>query len=181
MLEINTKEDEFYDHRTNTFIQIPACTLTLEHSLISLAKWESKWHMPYFDPNITRTSAQDLDYIRCMVVGNIKSEYVFKALSLENIIKIRDYIKDPMTATTFQQKSKSKTKKEVTTAETLYAHMFAHSIPIECQKWHLNRLLTLLRVCDLQNAPREKMTKKQTAQWNAEQNAARKAKYNTRG
>lgn len=181
MLEINTTEDEFYEPRTNKFIQIPACTLTLEHSLISLAKWESKWHVPYFDNTIAKTTAQDLDYIRCMVVGNIKSEHVFKVLSVENIIKIRDYIKNPMTATTFQKKSVGKTKKEVTTAETLYAHMFAHSLPIECQKWHLNRLLTLLKVCDLQNAPREKMTKKQTAQWNAEQNAARKAKYNTRG
>lgn len=181
MLEITTIEDEFYDSRTNKFIHIPACTLTLEHSLISLAKWESKWHIPYFDNNVQKTSAQELDYIRCMVIGNLKSEYVLQALSINNILEIRDYIKNPMTATTFQKKARGKVKKEVTTAETLYAHMFSHGVSIECQKWHLNRLLTLLRVCDLQNAPREKMTKKQTAQWNAEQNAARKAKYNTRG
>lgn len=181
MLEITTMEDEFYEPRTNKFIQIPACTLILEHSLISLAKWESKWHMPYFDTN-KKTSAQDLDYIRCMVIGSIKNEYVFQALSLNNIIRIKEYIKDPMTATTFQQrKSGGKMRKESVTAETIYARMFEHSVSMECQKWHLNRLLTLLRVCDLQNAPREKMTKKQTAQWNAEQNAARKAKYNTRG
>lgn len=180
MLEITTLEDEFYDPRTNKFIQIPACTLTLEHSLISLAKWESKWHIPYFGTT-PKTAAQDLDYIRCMVIGTVKSRYVFDALSIENILAIQKYIKDPMTATTFNTKGSGKSRKEVTTAETIYAHMFAHSIPMECQKWHLNRLLTLLRVCDLQNTPREKMTKKQTAQWNAEQNAARKAKYNTRG
>ena len=181
MLEINTMEDEFYDANTNTFIQIPACKLTLEHSLISLAKWEPKWHIPYYDNNTQKTSAQDLDYIRCMVIGNVPNEYVFQTLSLDNILKIKEYIKNPMTATTFQKKAGGKVRKEVTTAETLYAHMFSHGIPLECQKWHLNRLLTLLRVCDLQNSPREKMTKKQTAQWNAEQNAARKAKYNTRG
>lgn len=179
MLEITTMEDEFYEPKTNKFIQIPACTLTLEHSLISLAKWESKWHMPYFDTN--KTPAQDLDYIRCMVIGNIRNDHVFETLSLDNIIKIRGYIKDPMTATTFNKKSGGKSKKEIVTAETIYAHMFSHSVPIECQKWHLNRLLTLLRVCDLRNTPREKMTKQQTAKWNAEQNAARKAKYNTRG
>lgn len=180
MLEINTMEDEFYDSRINKFIQIPACTFILEHSLISLAKWESKWHIPYFD-NTQKTPIQDLDYIRCMVIGNIKNEHVFNNLSSENIIRIRDYIDNPMTATTFNKKSNGKTRKSVTTAETIYAHMFANSIPLECQKWHLNRLLTLLRVCDLQNSPREKMSKKQTAAWNAEQNAARRSRLNTRG
>lgn len=180
MLEINTLEDEIYNQQTNKFIKVPSCTLILEHSLISLAKWESKWQIPYFD-TIQKTPTQDLDYIRCMVIGNIKDENVFNTLSLENIITIRDYIKEPMTATTFQKKGTSRNRKEVTTAETIYARMFEHSVSIECQKWHLNRLLTLLRVCDLQNAPREKMSKKQTASWNAEQNAARRAKYNTRG
>lgn len=180
MLELTILEDEVYDQKTNKFIQIPACTLTLEHSLISIAKWESKWHISYFD-TAQKTMEQDLDYIKCMVVGNIKNNFSFKVLSEKNILEIRDYIKNPMTATTFHKKSTSKAKKEITTAETLYAHMFAHSIPMECQKWHLNRLLTLLRVCDLQNSPREKMSKKQTAAWNAEQNAARRAKYNTKG
>jgi hypothetical protein len=181
MLEITVKENEFYDQNTNKFITIPECTLTLEHSLISLAKWESKWQIPYFDDN-KKTPAQDLDYIRCMVVGNVKNEHVFKALSFDDVMQIQKYINAPMTATTFRKNTKTtKPKKEVMTAEVIYAHMFAHSIPVECQKWHLNRLLTLLKVCDLQNAPKEKMSKKQTALWNAEQNAARKAKYNTRG
>lgn len=181
MLDITTIEDEFYDPINNKFIQIPSCTITLEHSLISLAKWESKWGIPYFDTTTKRTPNQDLDYIRCMVVGQIKNEYVFEALSLDNILKIQDYIKSPMTATTFSKNRDNKVKKEIITAEVIYARMFAHDIPIECQKWHLNRLLTLIRVCDLQNSPREKMSKKQTALWNAEQNAARRAKLNTRG
>ena len=180
MLEIITKEDEFYQPNINKFIQIPSCTLTLEHSLISLAKWESRWQIPYFDNN-KKTTAQDLDYIRCMVIGNVKNEHVFETLSVEDIIRIKEYIASPMTATTFQKKSRGNSRKEIMTAEVIYAHMFAHNIPIECQKWHLNRLLTLLRVCDLQNAPKEKMSKKQTALWNAQQNEARRAKYNTRG
>ena len=181
MLEIITREDEFYDQRTNKFIAIPSYTLVLEHSLISLAKWESKWHEPYFGTK-PKTPEQELDYIRCMVIGNVKDPRVFNALSTENIIAIRAYIANPMTATTFQKrKNEQVRKKDVITAEVLYSRMFIHGISIECQKWHLNRLLTLIRVCDLQNAPKEKMTKKQTAQRNAELNAARRAKYNTRG
>jgi hypothetical protein len=181
MLELIVHEKEFYQQDTNKFIQIPECTLTLEHSLISLAKWESKWAIPYFS-EIPKTPKQDLDYIRCMVVGNIKDNRIFEALSATDIHKIQKYIAAPMTATTFTTPTKkSSPKKEVMTAEVIYAHMFAHRISIECQKWHLNRLLTLLKVCDLQNAPKEKLSKKQTAMWNAEQNAARRAKYNTRG
>lgn len=180
MLEIDVFESEIYIPKSNRFVTIPACTLTLEHSLISLAKWESKWNIPYLD-NTQKTPAQNLDYIRCMVIGKISNDSIFEVLSQDNIIKITEYINAPMTATTFQKRSNKKVKKEVITAETLYARMFAHGIPMECQKWHLNRLLTLLHVCDLQNAPREKMSKQQTASWNAQQNAARRAKYNTRG
>jgi len=181
MLELKVKEKEFFDTSTNKFIQIPECTLTLEHSLMSLAKWEAKWKIPYYDTN-TKTPVQDLDYIRCMVVGTVKNEAVFQALEYEDIMKIQEYMADPMTATTFKTNAqKTKQKREIMTAELIYSHMFAHSIPIECQKWHLNRLLTLIKVCNLQSGPKEKMTKKQTTQWNAEQNAARRAKYNTRG
>ena len=181
MLEITTMEDEFFDQTTNRFIPIPACTLTLEHSLISLAKWESKWCIPYFGEG-NKTEVQELDYIRCMTIGNTPNINIYKALTVEDITTIRDYINHPMTATTFQKrKNEQVRKKDVITAEVLYSRMFIHGISIECQKWHLNRLLTLIRVCDLQNAPKEKMTKNQTAQRNAELNAARRAKYNTRG
>lgn len=181
MLEIIIKEDEIYEPRLNRFIKIPHCTLTLEHSLISLAKWESKWHIPYLTDN-KKTAEQELDYIRCMVIGNIPSEYIFATLSVEDILKIKDYIDDSMTATTFSKNSnQKKTKKEVTTAEVIYSRMCENNIPIECQKWHLNRLLTLIRVCDLNNGPKEKMSKKDTASWMAQQNAARRAKFNSKG
>lgn len=182
MLELNIQEKELYHQETNKFIIISACTLTLEHSLISLSKWESKWQMAYFGKQ-EKTQNQDLDYIRCMVIGTIKDTRIFENLTFEELQEVQNYISAPMTATTFRTptNTKSTNKKDVMTAEVIYAHMFAHHIPIECQKWHLNRLLALLKVCDLQNSPKEKMSKKQTAMWNAEQNAARRAKHNTRG
>ena len=179
MLEITVPANEFYHPGQNKFITTPSCVLSLEHSLISVAKWESKWHIPYLNAT-KRTTAQELDYIRCMTIGSVKNDYVFSALSSDNINQIRNYIDDTMTATTFK-KSQNSISKQVVTAEILYCRMFANNIPMECQKWHLNRLLTLVRVCDTKNSPPSKMNKKQTAAHYAEQNALRRAQYNTKG
>ena len=117
-----------------------------------------------------------------MVVGQIKDPTIFDSLSNEELYTIQKYIESPMTATTLPTKvKKGNSKKEIMTAEVLYARMFAHSIPMECQKWHLNRLSTLIKVCDLQNSPPDKMSKKESTEWVMVQNEARKAKYNTRG
>lgn len=180
MLEIVVQANEIYHPAQNRFISLPSCVLTLEHSLISIAKWESKWHTPYLNAK-KRSAEQELDYIRCMVIGSVKNDYVFSILSAENIAQIRNYIDNPMTATTFSKKSSSLKNKEVVTAEILYCRMFTNNIPMECQKWHLNRLLTLIRVCDAKSGPPSKMNKRQTAAHYAEQNALRRAKYNTRG
>lgn len=179
MLEIIIEAKEFYNQQQNRFVTTQPCTLTLEHSLISLAKWESKWHIPYLR-DVEKTAEQELDYIRCMIIGSVPNEDILKALSVENILEIKSYIDNPMTATTFSKKS-GKTEKKVITSEVIYARMFANNIPMECQKWHLTRLFTLLRVCDLDNAPKQKMTKRETSAYYAEQNAARRAKYNSRG
>lgn len=179
MLELTVPENEFYFPAENRFIAVPETTLTLEHSLISLAKWEAKWHVPYLNAK-KRTPEQELDYIKCMHIGSIKNDYVFSSLTNDNIKQIRSYIDNPMTATTFPKKQRS-VSKEVVTAEVLYGRMFANNIPMECQKWHLNRLLTLIRLCDLKNSPRSKMSKRETAAYYAEQNALRRAKYNTKG
>lgn len=179
MLEITVPANEMYHYGQNRFINIPSCVLTLEHSLMSVAKWEAKWHTPYLNAK-KRSTEQEMDYIRCMVVGPIKNDYVLSGLSAENIVQIRAYIDDTMTATTFSKVSHS-TSKEVVTAEILYCRMFANNIPMECQKWHLNRLIALIRVCDIKNGPQSKMNKRETATHYAEQNALRKAKYNTKG
>lgn len=181
MLEIIIEAKEFYNQQQNKFVTTQPCTLTLEHSLISLAKWESKWHIPYLS-DVEKTAEQELDYIRCMIIGSVPNEDILKALSVDNVLEIKAYIDDPMTATVFSKnKNQKKMKREVITAEVIYSRMFENNIPIECQKWHLNRLLTLIRVCDLNNSPKQKMTKKETSSYYAEQNAARRAKYNSRG
>ena len=181
MLEITTPESEVFYPSKGLFVTIPSCVLTLEHSLISLAKWESKWRIPYLN-NSKLTREQDLDYIKCMVIGTVKDERVFEALTAENFSKIRDYMEQPMTAATFTNRGNSpKNPKKIITAEVIYCRMFANNIPMECQKWHLNRLLALLRACEITNGPPEKMSKRQTAMRNAELNAARRAKYSTRG
>lgn len=179
MLEIIIEAKEFYNQQQNRFVTTQPCTLTLEHSLISLAKWESKWHIPYLS-DVEKTAEQELDYIRCMIIGSVPNEDILKALSVENILEIKSYIDDPMTATTFSKKG-GKTEKKAITAEVIYARMFTHNIPMECQKWHLTRLFTLLRVCDLDSGPKQKMTKRETSAYYAEQNAARRAKFNSRG
>lgn len=179
MLEIIIEAKEFYNQQQNKFVTTQPCTLTLEHSLISLAKWESKWHIPYLS-DVEKTAEQELDYIRCMIIGNVPNEDILKALSVDNVLTIKEYIDNPMTATTFSKKG-GKTEKKAITAEVIYARMFTHNIPMECQKWHLTRLFTLLRVCDLDNAPKQKMTKRETSAYYAEQNEARRAKYNSRG
>ena len=180
MLELIIPTTEVYQAWNNRFVDIPSCVLTLEHSLISVAKWESKWHIPYL--NAKKTTAQELDYIRCMAIGPVKDDRIFSALSNEHIDQIRTYIDDVMTATTFSERGSSKKmSKEIVTAEILYYRMFINDIPMECQKWHLNRLLTLIRVCDTKNSSPTKMNKRETASRYAEQNALRKAKYNTKG
>lgn len=180
MLEIITLEDEVFLPKENKFITVPSTVITLEHSLISIAKWESKWHIPYLSDK-PRTHAQEIDYFRCMAINNVKNDKVFELLSTENVSLIIDYINNPMTATVFSKRGAAKGRKEIITAETIYYRMFMHNIPIECQKWHLNRLLTLIRVFDLNSSPKSKMSKQQTAQWNAQQNAARRARLNSRG
>ena len=179
MLEIIVPANEIYLPAENRFVAIPSCTLTLEHSLISIAKWEAKWHTPYLNAK-KRSSAQEFDYIRCMVVGPVKNDYVFSVLTPENIAQIRAYMEESMTATTFSKGQRS-TSREVVTAEILYCRMFANNIPMECQKWHLNRLLTLIRVCSIKNAPSKKMGKNSILSRNAQLNAARRQQLNTRG
>lgn len=180
MLEIIVPENELYISNKNKFVTVQSCVLSLEHSLISVAKWESKWHIPYLN-STKRTVTQEMDYIRCMVIGPIKNDYTFSALSPDNMNQIRNYIDDAMTATTFSKTPPSSKNRQIVTAEVLYSRMFANNIPMECQKWHLNRLLTLIRVCDTMNNPPGKKNKKETASRYAEQNALRRAQHNTKG
>lgn len=152
----------------------------MEHSLISISKWEAKWKKPYFSED--KTLEEVLDYFRCMTVTPQKVDpIVYRSLSKENIERISEYINDPMTATTIKEVKKSN-RREIITSEIIYYWMIAQQIPIEFEKWHINRLMTLIKVCAIKNDPNQKkMSRSAIAKQNRALNKARRAKYGTRG
>lgn len=180
MLYIEVPPGEFWDELNQCFIDFPGQKLQLEHSLVSISKWESKWKKPFLSET-PKTEEETRDYIRCMTLTqNVKPETYF-CLSGRNIDLINKYIDDPMTATTFSNLNEKHHKKEVITSEVIYYWMIANNVPMECQKWHLNRLLTLIQVCSLKSQPPKKMSKAATAKQYSALNAARRKKFNTRG
>lgn len=157
-------------------------TLQLEHSLVSLQKWESKWCKPFIS-NAEKTPEEVMDYIKCMTINkNIKDD-VYNRLTKKNIDDIHNYIQAPMTATTFSQNGKSggKTSNERITAELVYYWMIAYNIPQEYKTWHLNQLLTLIRICSIKNQPPKKMSKSDVLHNYAARNAARRKQLGTTG
>ena len=152
----------------------------MEHSLVSLSKWESKWKKAFLSKK-EKTYEETIDYIRCMTVTQNVDPDVYKYLSAENIKQINEYINDPMTATTFSESKQSGGNHEILTAEVIYYYMIASNIPFECQKWHLNKLLTLIRVCSIKNQPPKKMGREELLKRNNALNAARRKKFNTKG
>lgn len=185
MLEIEINSGECFDSDKNEFIKIKPITLQLEHSLISISKWESKWHKPFIQSSNNLKKDEIIDYIKCMTISPGKlDDTVYYFLSQKNINDIIDYIRNPMTATWFKEDEKKSRSKDIITSELIYYWMVALQIPFECQKWHLNRLLTLIRVCNAKNEesnPNRKLNKKDLMSRNAALNAQRKAKLHTRG
>lgn len=176
MLKITIPSVEQYDEDKNEFVNSKEQSLQLEHSLVSLSKWESKWNKPFLSKG-KKTIEETIDYVRCMTTTQNVDYDVYKFLSTENLQQVEEYIEAEMTATTFSNKDK-KINREVITAEIIYYWMIALNIPFECQKWHLNRLLTLINVCSIKNNPPKKMSKKELATRNASLNAARKQAMN---
>ena len=187
MLQITVpakKATELWDERTETFIEVPGTNeqvLQLEHSLVSISKWESKWCKPFLSDQ-GKSYEETLDYIRCMTITqNVNSE-VYNHLSASNIEKINEYIAAPMTATTFSNNKKGKNNREIVTAEVIYYWMVALQIPFDpCQKWHLNKLLTLIRVCNEKNQPPKKKSNREILSQNAALNMARRKQLNSKG
>lgn len=180
MLQITIPATEQFNEETNEFVTTKAQTLQLEHSLISLSKWESKWCKSFIDSK-NKTNEETLDYVRCMTLtSNVKPE-VYQCLTQQNIEDINAYIDAPMTATVFNDMGDKGGKKDVITSELIYYWMIANNIPFECEKWHLNRLITLIRVCNIKNTPPKKMSKRDIMSRNAALNAARRQQMNSRG
>ena len=182
MLEIKVKGAEFWNDEIEEFVIVEPCTLMLEHSLISLSKWESKWKKPFLN-NDAKTVEETRDYVRCMTINKNVTDSTYLALTSYDLKKINEYIGDTMTATTFHTRDgKSKGGRgEIMTAEVIYFYMISFGIPFECEKWHLNRLLTLIKVCNIKNAPKQKMSKAAAAKQQRALNAQRRAKSGSRG
>ena len=188
MLQITipaTKETELWDERVEKFVRVPGTkeqTLQLEHSLVSLSKWESKWNKAFLTKR-EKTYEETVDYIKCMTITQNVDPEVYYHVTQDNIRAVNEYIAAPMTATCLpEDKSKKGINHETTTAELIYYWMIALQIPFDpCQKWHLNRLLTLIQVCNIKNSPPKKRSRRDIMSQNAALNAARKKQLNTRG
>lgn len=179
MLKITISSSELFDERTNRFITVKGRELQLEHSLVSVSKWESKWKKPFLGDK-PKTREETIDYIRCMTITQNVDPSVYLGISDRNIQDVNAYIDDPMTATTFKNRTR-KSNRQIVTSEIIYYWMISLEIPMECQKWHLNRLLTLIRVCDEKNQPGKKKSRKEIMAENRALNQMRKAKSGTRG
>lgn len=179
MLQITIPACEFWDEQKEEFVQTKEQTLKLEHSLVSLSKWEAKWNKPFL-ANKEKTVEETIDYVKCMTITqNVKPE-VYSRLTSENMSQIINYIEAPMTATWFNDQESS-ISREVITSEIIYYWMIALNIPFECEKWHINRLLTLIKVCTIKNQPEKKMSTSEILRRNAALNEARKKQLNTSG
>lgn len=179
MLTITVPGAEYFNPKTEEFIYTKDQILTLEHSLVSLSKWESKWQIAFLSSE-QKTNEQMIDYIRCMTLTQNVNPEVYTRLTEQNIKDINDYIDSPMTATTFSDTNTARSREKIT-AEIIYYWMIAQNIPFECQKWHLNRLLALIKVCSIKNAPPKKMTRSETINRNRALNEARRKSLGTKG
>ena len=181
MLKIIIPTIELFDESKEEFIMIDETILQLEHSLVSLSKWESNWNKPFLTKE-KKTIEETIDYIKCMtVLPESVNNVVYDYLSNSNIELITKYIESNMTATRFSNENKTYNR-EIITAEVIYYWMIALNIPMECQNWHLDRLLTLIKVCNIHNdSSHNKISSRELANRNAALNAARKKSLNSEG
>lgn len=180
MLQLEIPERELFDELTSEFIYYKKETLQLEHSLVSLSKWESTWRKPFLSKD-PKTIEEMVDYIKCMTITqNVKPE-AYLYLPQEVFKNVDTYINLPMTATWFNENENAPKNREIITSEIIYYWMIAHQIPMECQKWHLNRLLTLIRVCNLKSQPPKKQGRKEAMSKRAALNQARRSQHHTKG
>ena len=181
MLQLIVGSDqEFFNEETGEFINVKPQKLMLEHSLLSISKWEAKWKKPFFSEK-EMSPAMFKDYIKCMTVTPNVNPLLYESLTYKNLNTIREYMQDSMTATTIRHNGGPKNSR-VLTSELIYYWMFALSIPIECEKWHFNRLMTLIEVASIESNPKKKkMGRRDIYAQNAELNRQRRARYNTKG
>lgn len=175
MKTITIPAAELFDENTNEYIYTRETTIKIEHSLVSVSKWEAKWEIPFLNAKMTRE--QSIDYIRCMTITQNVDPNIYKAIPSSLLKEVNAYIDSKQTATWFNDKKNGPHKMRTVTSELVYYWMIASGIPFECEKWHLNRLITLIRVCQEEAKPSKKMTLEERKALNN----ARRQKYRTKG
>ncbi len=166
MLKLHIDDKEFWDEKNEVFVDIKGCDLILEHSLVSISNWESKYHKPFLTSE--KNASETLDYVKMMVVGEMpEDDKVFSCLSQKQIDDIGKYINDPMTATVINEEDEkelsNKSSSKFVTSEEIYSWMCAQNVPSEYQYWHINRLIILLKLCAINNKPKDNKKKKMTS------------------
>lgn len=182
MLELTVQGYEYFDSKRNMFGHTETTVLQLEHSLESLSRWEEKWHIPFLGKD-EKSMEQCIDYVRCMTLNRDVDPLVYNGLTNSHFEAVNKYIEDPMTATTFRKDPADRPNREIITAEVIYYWMVSLNIPFECQKWHLNKLITLVRVCEAKNAPskKNKGSRRDMLSQRSALNKARRAQLHTKG
>ena len=182
MLRLLIPDRELWDSVRERFVQVKGAEVELEYSLAAISKWEAKWHIPFHDDRKKKTAEQSIDFIRCMCLTPNVDAKVFDYLTEENAKEVSEYIGDDATATWFSDTNKKKTgKREIITAEIIYYWMTLYNIPESYQYWHLNKLITLIRVCAEKNNPDKKKNTSALAAQRRALNAARRKKFHTKG
>ena len=180
MLQITIPAAEYYNDQLGVFVETKEQVLQLEHSLLSISKWEATWCKPFLGQG-QKTVEECADYVRCMTLTQNVSPLTYASLTQGILDQVNRYIEAPMTATWFNERPGGPKSKEIITSEIIYYWMVALNIPFECQKWHLNRLLALVRVCNIKNAPQKKMGKKELMRRNRALNEARRQRMGSNG
>lgn len=179
MLQLVIPSSELFDESKSEFIEIKGQTIQVEHSLVSISKWEAKWNKPFLGKK-EKTIDETIDYVKCMTLTqNVRPE-VYNNITDSNLETISQYIAATMSATWFND-TKETPSNEIVTSELIYYWMINYNIPSEYQKWHLNRLLTLIRVCSKKNTPTKKMSKSEIINRNRELNKQRRQQNNSEG
>ena len=171
---------EYWDDEKEVFVPPETITVEMEHSLLSISKWEERWHKAFLTKK-EKTTEETIDYLRCMTITPNVDPDVWKNINKDHVDKVYEYINDPMTATTIREMPNTKKSSEVVTAELIYHWMIAANIPLDKESWHLNKLLTLIRVCAVKSSPPKKMSNQAILKQNAALNKARRQQHNSRG
>ena len=171
---------EGWDEEKQEFVEPEYFILDLEHSLVSLSKWESKWCKSFLSKR-EKTHEETIDYIKCMTLTENVPDDIYLRMTKANFDEITKYIEAPMTATRVPEQPKSSASKDTVTSELIYYWMISLQIPVQFETWHLNRLIALIQVCNFKNQPPKKMSKRDIMSRNQALNAARRKQYNTKG